>query len=524
MPLYDQFGRQIQAREQRRPAKDDIYIAQVRDRWSSYPSDGLTPTRLADIFKQADAGDVLRQAELFEEMEEKDPHLYSQLQTRKLAVQGLPVEVLPVSEDAQSKKIADFVREAIAGLQDLNEHVLDLLDAVAKGYSLAEIVWDVSASGVGVRELRWIPAKKAIFWESMTPRILTEQEPVRGIDPPPWKVIYHRYKARSGYDTRAGILRVCAWMYLFKSYSVKDWVAFAEVYGMPLRIGKYESGASAEDKAALLAAVRSIGSDAAGIVSKSTEIEFVQSQMRGGSGSQVIYEGLVGFCDAQVSKAILGQTLTSEAGGSRGQGSYALGTVHAEVRQDLVEADATALGETLTRQLIRPLVGFNYGWDAPVPRLRFLYEKPEDLETVAKVYKLLREMGFDMSQEHVSERFKTPMRKPGETPLMAAPTPSGQAEAPIAAKMVVASNTPAGEQPATTDPIVQKVSEASPAAIDALMEPIRRLVMTAGSLEEIRDGLLDIYGEMDPEGMGELMARAMMWAELLGRYEVINGD
>ncbi|CAH8712517.1 DUF935 domain-containing protein, partial [Paenibacillus melissococcoides] len=38
--------------------------------------------RLAQIFREADAGDVLRQMELFEEMEEKDPHLFSQLQTR----------------------------------------------------------------------------------------------------------------------------------------------------------------------------------------------------------------------------------------------------------------------------------------------------------------------------------------------------------------------------------------------------------------------------------------------------------
>ncbi len=49
---------------------------------SSYPSQGLTPERLAAIFREADAGDVRRQAELFEEMEEKDAHLGSVLQTR----------------------------------------------------------------------------------------------------------------------------------------------------------------------------------------------------------------------------------------------------------------------------------------------------------------------------------------------------------------------------------------------------------------------------------------------------------
>jgi len=41
-------------------------------------------------------------------------------------------------------------------------------------------------------------------------------------------------------------MRVCAWMYLFKNYAVKDWIGFPEVYGMPLRVGKYEPGAYAD--------------------------------------------------------------------------------------------------------------------------------------------------------------------------------------------------------------------------------------------------------------------------------------
>ena len=54
--------------------------------------------------------------------------------------------------------------------------------------------------------------------------------------------------------TRTGMMCVCAWMYLFKNYAVKDWVAFAEVFGMPLRIGKYEPGATKADREALIQA------------------------------------------------------------------------------------------------------------------------------------------------------------------------------------------------------------------------------------------------------------------------------
>ena len=67
------WRRRSQALQTPRPESREVAAAQVTDKYSEYPSDGLTPVRLAEIFKEADAGDVLRQAELFEEMEEKDP-------------------------------------------------------------------------------------------------------------------------------------------------------------------------------------------------------------------------------------------------------------------------------------------------------------------------------------------------------------------------------------------------------------------------------------------------------------------
>ena len=103
---------------QRRPETREVAAAQVTDKYSEYPSDGLTPVRLAEIFKEADAGDVLRQAELFEEMEEKDPHLFSQLQTRKNAVTGLDYEIIPFdSDDPRDKEIAEFVEAQLGGIE-----------------------------------------------------------------------------------------------------------------------------------------------------------------------------------------------------------------------------------------------------------------------------------------------------------------------------------------------------------------------------------------------------------------------
>ena len=71
-----------------RPVRARIAAGDVGDKYSDYPSNGLTPARLARIFREADEGNVRMQMELFEDMEEKDTHLFAQMQTRKLAVTG----------------------------------------------------------------------------------------------------------------------------------------------------------------------------------------------------------------------------------------------------------------------------------------------------------------------------------------------------------------------------------------------------------------------------------------------------
>lgn len=539
--LYDQFGRELKV--DKRPETREIAATTIRDRWSNYPSGGLTPQTLATIFKEADMGDVARQAELFEEMEEKDTHLFSELQTRKNAVHGLDYEIAPYSASAEDKRIRDFVADCISGMGSFDEAMLDLLDAIGKGYSLAELLWRIDGGRAVIDRISWIHAKKALFYERgaanmwaksyEVPRILTEAQPFNGEVMPPFKLVYHRYKARSGYDTRAGILRVCAWMYLFKNYGIKDWVAFAEVFGMPLRLGKYDPAASKEDKDALRAAIYSLGADAAGIISKNTEIEFVEAVKNAGTNN--IYETLANFCDKQMSKAILGQTATTE--GTPGK----LGNEDAQdrVRHDLIKADAESLSGTVRMQIVRPLVGYNFGWDKPLPWFTMLYERPEDLKELMDVYKGAAEIGQPISQEHVSARFKIPLPKQGETvlrPAVARASGPDGGNSPLAAKLrpygadrsgvrvVVAGDGQivlAGEIDAA-DVVADNLGQESLPEADALMAPLKRLVETASDMEDLRDRVIDLYGEMDPADLGTMIARAMLVAEASGRYDIIR--
>ncbi|SFJ58155.1 Protein of unknown function, partial [Ruminococcaceae bacterium D5] len=156
--------KKVIVRPRAQPAMGRIAIPPKYSRWSDYPSNGLDPQKLARIFRQADDGDVSRQMQLFEEMEEKDPHLFSQLQTRKNAVTGLDYEVVPFGEEARDQEIAAFVSEQIGAIRNFDSVLLELLDAIGKGISISEIIWRYQNGAVAVEEI--IPIhQKLLLWD-----------------------------------------------------------------------------------------------------------------------------------------------------------------------------------------------------------------------------------------------------------------------------------------------------------------------------------------------------------------------
>jgi phage gp29-like protein len=202
---------------------------------------------------------------------------------------------------------------------------------------------------------------------------------------------------------RGGLARAAGWSYLFKNYVLKDWVTFAEVFGQPLRLGKYGAGATEADKHALLSAVANIGTDAAAIVPDSMLIEFVQARQ---TGTSELYERFCEYLDRQVSKAVLGQTLTTEV--PRNTGSRAAAQVHDSVRRDILAADARRLGETLTRDLVKPLVDLNSGPQTRYPRLDLLLPNDQNDREFADIIAEMADRGLRISQKTILDRLNLP--------------------------------------------------------------------------------------------------------------------
>lgn len=377
-------------------------LAGPRNLWGETVAAGLTPVRLASLLAAADQGYGRDYLTLAEEMEERDPHYRSEIAKRKLAVSSLPLVVESASDDPHDVELADQVRELTRqpGFRGL---LKDLLDAIAKGYSVCEIIWQHGPRWYPLR-YEWRDPRFFVF-DRVTGRELLLVAANDGDGPkalPPYKFICHSPHLKTGMPLRGGIARVVAWAWICKSYTLKDWLAFAEVFGLPLRVGKYRPGAGKRDVEVLKAAVAGLGSDAAAVIPDSMQIEFIEAAGRG--GGHELFRHLADWLDTQISRAILGQSATT----SGTAGKLGNEQAQAQVRVDIRDDDAHQLAETLNRDLVRPFIDLNWGPQRHYPELCLRAPAREDLSILVTALKELAPLGLRVERSVVLDRLGLP--------------------------------------------------------------------------------------------------------------------
>lgn len=491
----------------------------IRTVWDQSVTGGLTPLRLAGMLQSAASGYAHDYLALAEEMEEKDLHYRCEIGKRKLAVSSLPVVVEAASDEPKDVKLADEVRAMVkmAGFRGL---LKDLLDGLGKGYSVCEIIWQRGAKWLPTR-YEWRDPRFFTFDRESRQqiRLLDEQNLADGIELAPYKFIVHLPHLKTGIPIRGGLARVAALSWMCKNYTIKDWLAYAEVFGMPLRTGKYQPGASQEDISILKAAVASLGSDAAAVFPDGMKVEFIESSK--GTGGHELFNKLADYLDAQVSRGILGQTATTQGTPGKLGGDDA----QAEVREDIRDDDAVQLAETINRDLVRPFIDLNFGPQENYPELILRAVEAEDLTLLVTALEKLVPLGLKVEQSVVRDKLGLPDPADGAECLGA---PAKAAEPPPVAPQAVeepgkAKNREESAAGAEAHPMDILTDRAlAETDLDPLIDPIKRLLDEVDSLEEFRDRLLDLYSDMDIADLGNLMQRAFVIADLAGRFDAAN--
>jgi len=520
--ITDQWGNPVSTKALTREFAAPTF-ASVRSVWSQSVLSGLDPIGMAEVLHQAGQGYPDRFFTLAEEMEERDMHYRSVLATRKLAITGIEPIVVAASESAEDEKIAEAVRDLVAQPEFIDDYLTDLLDGLSKGYSIVETIWDRSGKTYWPRKYKWRDPRHFQI-DRIDGRTLRMKEPghADGIDLPPFQFSVHRPKLKSGLPIRGGLARLAAWAFLFKSYTIKDWMAFLEVYGMPLRVGKFGRGASHNDKRVLLQAVRDISTDAAAIIPKEMEIEFVE--VTGGTGNG-LFSAKAEYLDKQVSKGVLGQTMSTDDGASLSQAQ-----VHENVRHDIARADARQTAVTANRDLIRPYVDLNFGPRDIYPTVVIPIVENEDIKALVEAVEKLVPLGLEVSMSGVRERIGFEDPDEGEKLLRPAAMPvpklSDKKTPPPEDEGATARACPhcgshhalarAADERDELDLLVEEALSQWEADLEPLIKPFEILFEKASNYDEILAGLDALAGEMDAGPLAKRLATAMMTARGIG--------
>ena len=316
-----------------------------------------------------------------------DPHVFACTQSRKAGVLSLDWEInRGLDKDQNAEDIENLLKKL-----DIQKLMSDILDATQFGFQPLEIIWKKDKSGHIMPE-RVIakPPEWFCFDDDNNLKFRTKENYYGEVVPnKKFLLAQNNPTYNNPYGDRT--LSRVFWNVTFKKGGLKFWVVFTEKYGMPHLIGKHPRGSTKEETNSLADMLEDMVQDAIAVIPDDSSIEIQEASK---SSSAEIYEKLIDKMNTEISKAILGQTLTTEIGST---GSYAASNTHMQVRQDIIDSDKK-LVEGVINQLIQWIYEINFA-NAEVPVFE-LYE-PENVDlNLAQRDKILSDTGVKFTKEY----------------------------------------------------------------------------------------------------------------------------
>lgn len=443
--------------------------------------------------------------EIYRELR-RDGQVHSTFQQRRLALRSRPLVIEPGGDAPIDAEAADHLRTNLE--QIAFDRATGLMSwGIFYGYSVGENLYALRDGKVWLDRIKVRTPWRFRHGNDGTLRLLTRSNMIEGEIMPPAKFWVTSWGADNDDDAYGlGLAHQLYWPVFFKKQGLGFWLRALEKYGAPVGKGTYPAGSDQATIDKLLKAVHRMRIDGSIVVPEGTTIELLEA-MRG----TMDQEAFNGAMNAEISKIVLGQTMTTDDGSSLSQSQ-----THMGIREELTDADAEELCESLMAGPAAWLTAWNFpGARTPIIRR----PAPEDEERSAKLLtakaaavKAMRDAGYEPTEETEAALFgdgwvRVPPPKP-ETP-------------PLDLKV---------QPPLLTGPAFAD-GHAHPAdAIDAFVdgmewaplmeEPIAFLedwLAAQGSLEEARDALPGLMASLPVERLRQAVAGVGLEARVAGR-------
>lgn len=374
----------------------------------------ITADRLIAIIEQSENGDTRDLFALYRDIISSDNHIMSEFGKRKSAILGDPVNVIPFDKKDPNSIRSKDVCAAIIDSKKFADMQQWLLNATLFPVAVCEKIFEPSKNGFVVKDI--IPVHYQLLdYTHGDLRIFDVSHDGKPQStshiPDANRYIIHRGHTMPCPDTWGGPMRSILFWWLLRTMSRQWWANFLERFGVPFLKGKYSDE---EGRKVLVRAFQMAVKLGAIVVSKSTEAEVIQTAISDSSNSHKVF---IELCNAEISKLIVGQTLSSTPSptGELGAGTANL---QGQVRDDIRKMDARLLALTIRDCLFKQLTLFN-GITVQPPILLFGSDSVSELKSMVTLIKDLKSSGLEPDDDGlslISERVGFTIRRSSNPP------------------------------------------------------------------------------------------------------------
>jgi len=445
--------------------------------------------------------------------------------------------------------------DGIAGNRGIRPVINEILDAPFFGMQPLELFWnklptaadrpdgEVVLENILGKPFEWFAYDKKGNLK-IKKQLTTTLTQLRPIPPNRYINVVNDGTYANPYGDRA-VKRVY-WPYLFKKGGFRFWSEFLEKYGMPFIWGHLDTKKSSMDfdtfYEKLVAMVRN------GVIVTQDEspdgnrIEVVEA--KGRASSSDAYKGFKNAMNIEISKAILGETLTIE---NSETGSQAATKIHEDQLRDLQDMDK-GLSEETFNKISRLITDLNHGKDVPAPTAWLINEREQeerDNKIVERDSKLTEKLGVKFTKEYVRKTYsldekdfelgspapKTPA--PGQTPGQGgssnAPDAGGQGDEEAKGKSRQQFLEYQEEGQAIRMPVQEALDKylrerltATHGITDPAADKIAEIVKTSRNFNELFERMAAMRDEINNAKFGEVFTEILTVHELAGEDAAIR--
>lgn len=343
---------------------------------------------------------------------EQDTQINSILSSAKVNVAGMNWKVKPFLRRGEKKPSttsqdqADFIKDMLEGMETWPQHLYDLMDALGKGFSFSEIIWELKDNFWQILRLMNRTQRRIQFdAQTRQPRIRTDKNPFYGDPIEPGKYIVHRCSANWENPFGDAKDQSLYWMWLFKHTALQYYLRHLETNASAVPIVVHPANATDTVKDQALDAASLIHNGAYGRLPDNFKLLWAEVQGAAQAGES--FDKCIRLCDEQMTKCVKGSILTTEASGQSGMGSRSMGKTHKITEDQFDVFRAKGLAASVNKYLVKFAIDYNFASVESYPRFVFDVEEEEDLKDASEVLLNLTKAlaGYEPDIEDINERF-----------------------------------------------------------------------------------------------------------------------